>query len=183
MRLHPLWRDLPRRPSMPRPRRTGRPWHRAPVTGQTAERQGRIDRLTQRVQQLQAQRPEGRRAQRALETQQRALAREQGVQQRDLARQQKFGAPPAATQQAAAAQAAARGRFAARFRNNADPGAQAALAARLNGWAPRNAWRHHVRAAFVPWLGPVFWPYAYADLFDYTFWPHAYDEAYWAYAY
>jgi hypothetical protein len=40
-----------------------------------------------------------------------------------------------------------------------------------------------VRAAFIPWLGPVFWPYAYADIFDYTFWPSAYDDAYWAYAY
>jgi hypothetical protein len=80
-------------------------------------------------------------------------------------------------------QAAARGRFAARFRNNADPRAQLALAARLNGWAPRNAWRHHVRAAFVPWLGPVFWPYVYSDIFAYTFWPDAYDSAYWAYAY
>src|SRR5258706_15754385 len=77
----------------------------------------------------------------------------------------------------------ARGRFAARFRNNADPHAQVALAARLNGWAPRNAWRHHVHAAFVPWLGPVFWPYVYSDIFDYTFWPEAYDDAYWAYAY
>ncbi len=40
-----------------------------------------------------------------------------------------------------------------------------------------------MRAAFVPWLGPVFWPYAYADIFNYTFWPDAYDDAYWAYAY
>ena len=46
-----------------------------------------------------------------------------------------------------------------------------------------DSWRHHVRAAFVPWLGPVFWPYAYSDIFDYTFWPQAYDDAYWAYAY
>jgi hypothetical protein len=93
---------------------------------------------------------------------------------------------PAAAQRTAVAadvQAAARGRFAARFRNNADPRAQVALAARLNGWAPRNAWRHHVHAAFVPWLGPVFWPYVYSDIFDYTFWPEAYDDAYWAYAY
>src|SRR5258707_335230 len=43
--------------------------------------------------------------------------------------------------------------------------------------------RHHVRGAFGAWLGPVFWPYVYADIFDYTFWPQAYDDAYWAYAY
>ena len=49
--------------------------------------------------------------------------------------------------------------------------------------APRRAWRRGLRAGFVPWYGPVFWPYAYADIFDYTFWPHAYDDGYWAYAY
>jgi hypothetical protein len=29
----------------------------------------------------------------------------------------------------------------------------------------------------------VFWPYAYSDIFEYTFWPSAYDPGYWAYAY
>jgi hypothetical protein len=156
------------------------------LTRQSAERQTRIDRLQQRVQQMQTRQPQGRQAQRALQVQQRLLQREQQAQQRDLARQQRLGGQPGAAQRTAAAaavQAAARGRFAARFRDNADPRAQVALAARLNGWAPRNAWRRHVRAAFVPWLGPVFWPYAYADIFDYTFWPGAYDDAYWAYAY
>src|SRR5258705_1194721 len=156
------------------------------LSRQSAERQTRIDRLQQHVQQLQAQKPQGRQAQRALQAQQGLLQREQLAQKRDLAQQQKLGVAPAAAQRtavAAAVQAAARGRFAARFRNNADPRAQVALAARLNGWAPRNAWRHHVHAAFVPWLGPVFWPYVYSDIFDYTFWPEAYDDAYWAYAY
>lgn len=36
---------------------------------------------------------------------------------------------------------------------------------------------------FVAWLGPVFWPYAYSDIFEYTFWPYAYEPGYWAYAY
>jgi TolA-binding protein len=156
------------------------------LSRQSAERQTRIDRLQQHVQQLQAQKPQGRQAQRALQTQQSLLQREQSAQERDRAQQQKLGVAPAAAQRTAAAaavQVAARGRFAAHFRNNADPRAQVALAARLNGWAPRNAWRHHVRAAFVPWLGPVFWPYAYSDIFEYTFWPEAYDSAYWAYAY
>jgi len=156
------------------------------LSRQSAERQTRIDRVQQRVQQLQAQKPQGRQAQRALQAQQNLLQREQLAQKRDLAQQQKLGVAPATAQRTAAAaavQAAARGRFAARFRNNADPRAQVALAARLNGWAPRNAWRHHVHAAFVPWLGPVFWPYVYSDIFNYTFWPEAYDDAYWAYAY
>jgi hypothetical protein len=133
------------------------------LTRQTTQRQTRIDRLQQHVQQLQSQNPQGRRAQRELQAQQRLLSRAQLDQQRDLARQQKLGAMSAAGQNAqkvatlaAAAQAAARGRFAAHFRNNADPRAQAAITARLNGWSPRRAWQHQVQAAFVPWLGPVF---------------------------
>jgi hypothetical protein len=35
----------------------------------------------------------------------------------------------------------------------------------------------------VAFLGPVFWPYAYSDIFEYTFWPNAYEPGYWAYAY
>ena len=41
----------------------------------------------------------------------------------------------------------------------------------------------------MPWgigLGfgaAVFWPYAYVDLFNYTFWPYGYYGGYWAYAY
>jgi len=35
----------------------------------------------------------------------------------------------------------------------------------------------------VPWYGPVFWPYAYSDIFDYAFWPDGYDDGYFAYAY
>jgi hypothetical protein len=47
----------------------------------------------------------------------------------------------------------------------------------------RQAWRRGRHAHFVAWLGPVFYPYAYFDMFHYTFWPYAYDEGYWAYAY
>jgi hypothetical protein len=47
----------------------------------------------------------------------------------------------------------------------------------------RRAWRRGLHAAFVPWFGSVYYPYAYADVFDYTFWPYAYDPGYWAYAY
>ncbi len=164
---------------------------RETLSRQTTERQSRIDRLQQRVQQLQSQKPQGERAQREqqrlLQAQNRLLQREQRTQQGDLSRQQRLGLqPPAAaraTAAAAAVQAAERGRFAARFRSNADPQLQASLSARQNGWAPRHAWRRGLRAAFVPWLGPVFWPYAYFDIFEYTFWPYAYDPGYWAYAY
>src|SRR5262245_6666980 len=34
----------------------------------------------------------------------------------------------------------------------------------------------------VGWIGPLFWPYADYDLFDYVYWPYAYDD-FWPYAY
>jgi hypothetical protein len=157
------------------------------LSRQSVQRQDRIDRLQQRVQQLKSQQPEGLRAQlaqqRLLQTQQRLLQREELLQQRNLARQEQLGIRPSAASPAAAAavQAAARGRFAARFAT-ADPQAEA-RASRQHGWAPRHAWRRGLRAAFVPWAGHVFWPYAYSDIFEYTFWPYAYDPGYWAYAY
>ncbi|WP_246799617.1 Spy/CpxP family protein refolding chaperone [Bradyrhizobium sp. CCBAU 51753] len=163
---------------------------RESLSRQTAERQTRIDRLQQRVQQLQTQKVDGARAQRIhdrqLQAQNRLLQREQHAQQADVARQQRLG--PAATVGVAAAttaatQAAQRERFAAHFREQAGAQTQAALAARQAGWAPRHAWRRGNRAAFVAWLGPVFWPYAYSDIFDYTFWSYAYEPGYWAYAY
>lgn len=49
-------------------------------------------------------------------------------------------------------------------------------------WASR-AWRYGAFAAFVPWYGPLFWPYAYADVFYFAFWPYGYYPGYWAYAY
>ena len=71
--------------------------------------------------------------------------------------------------------AARNGRFASRFASHSQ-GVRSAFAA-------RRAWRHHRRADFVPWYGPVFWPYAYSDIFDYAFWPGGYDDGFWDYAY
>jgi hypothetical protein len=51
------------------------------------------------------------------------------------------------------------------------------------GWSPWYAWRSGYVATFIPWAGPVFWPYVYDDVFNYTFWPVAYDGGYWAYTY
>jgi hypothetical protein len=75
--------------------------------------------------------------------------------------------------------AARQGRFASRFaaRAQSDPNW------RSDHIAARRAWHHHHRAGFVAWYGPVFWPYAYSDIFDYAFWPGGYDEGYWDYAY
>jgi hypothetical protein len=77
------------------------------------------------------------------------------------------------------AQAARQGRFAARFAN-ASANTRANRRANV---AARQAWRAGRRAGFVPWYGPVFWPYAYSDIFDYAFWPGGYDDGYWDYAY
>ena len=73
-------------------------------------------------------------------------------------------------------QAAQQGRFASRFA--ARTGHQ-----RFANIAARRAWGRGLRAGFVPWYGPVFWPYAYSDIFDYAFWPDGYDDGFWFYAY
>ena len=77
------------------------------------------------------------------------------------------------------AQAAKEGRFASRFaaRAQSDPRWRSA------NIAAHRAWRHGHRAGFVAWYGPVFWPYAYSDIFDYAFWPGGYDDGFWFYAY
>jgi hypothetical protein len=46
----------------------------------------------------------------------------------------------------------------------------------------RFADRFFRRALVIGWVGPVFWPYAYADVVDYTLWPYATDT-FWPYAY
>jgi LTXXQ motif family protein len=52
----------------------------------------------------------------------------------------------------------------------------------------RRRWFHERRrfhhGGFVGWFGPVFWPTAYDDVFDYVFWPGEYDAyGFWGYAY
>jgi LTXXQ motif family protein len=33
------------------------------------------------------------------------------------------------------------------------------------------------------WAGPVFWPFAYRDIYDYALWGYGYDEPFWDYGY
>ncbi|MDI3470121.1 MAG: hypothetical protein OJF62_002184 [Pseudolabrys sp.] len=79
-------------------------------------------------------------------------------------------------------------------RINAAQARQGRFASRLyaNNWRQHHdvayrpahwAWRHHRYAGFVGWYGPLFWPYAYTDIFYYTFWPGGYEPGYWDYAY
>jgi hypothetical protein len=45
-----------------------------------------------------------------------------------------------------------------------------------DGW-----WRH--RNGGYGWVGPLFWPFAYYDIYDYTLWGYGYDEPFWDYGY
>ena len=49
--------------------------------------------------------------------------------------------------------------------------------------ADRGYIRPRDNGGFTGWSGPLFWPRAYDDIFDYTFWPHEFDQTFWAYAY
>ncbi len=136
---------------------------------------------------------------RTLPTSQRAQKQQEINQQREQRAQQRLqpdsrAQPNASVQPNAQAQrgerrngvarvtpqAAQQGRFAARFAARAQG---ANFRAGTVALAPRRAWSLGLRAAFVPWYGPVFWPYAYSDVFDYAFWPSGYDDGYFAYAY
>ena len=45
-----------------------------------------------------------------------------------------------------------------------------------NGW-----WRH--RNGGFGWVGPLFWPFAYYDIYGYTLWGYGYDPSFWGYGY
>ena len=120
--------------------------------------------------------------------QQRALARQQLAQPNSLQAQPNSRTLRANRRDGAArvtADAARNGRFASHFAQRTagiDPRNRFGRN-RFDYVAARQAWRHGHRAAFVAWYGPVFWPYAYSDIFDYAFWPYGYDDGFWAYAY
>jgi hypothetical protein len=58
--------------------------------------------------------------------------------------------------------------------------ATAATAGRTNVSREGGWWRH--RNGGYGWVGPVFWPLAYYDIYDYT-WGYGYDEPFWDYGY
>jgi hypothetical protein len=47
--------------------------------------------------------------------------------------------------------------------------------ARFHGAFSGSAWPWWRGGLVLGWFGPLFWPYAYYDLFDYVYWPYAYD--------
>jgi hypothetical protein len=51
-------------------------------------------------------------------------------------------------------------------------------------WSHYNGglWWRHAHGGFG-WVGPVFWPYAYFDFYDYVWWDWGYDPFFWDYGY
>ena len=195
-------------PNAARTRRNAKPRRAAPAQARIQQRQERL--LQRREDRALRNVPPAQRAARREQIQQQRqerAAQRQGIQpnaQRGIAQPNAVGAPNAQRGIAAPTpnrglrrngqarvtpQAARQGRFAARFANaqaRAGNGQNARAAfpqARIARYAPRRAWQRGIRAAFVPWYGPVFWPYAYSDIFSYTFFPGGYEDTYWDYAY
>jgi len=54
--------------------------------------------------------------------------------------------------------------------------------ARFHGGFFGSSWPWWRGGLVIGWVGPLFWPYADYDLFDYVYWPYAYDD-FWPYAY
>ena len=67
-----------------------------------------------------------------------------------------------------------------------NPMTRAALTAGVAGaaWSHHNGglWWRHAHGGFG-WVGPVFWPYAYYDFYDYVWWDWGYDPFFWDYGY
>ena len=68
-----------------------------------------------------------------------------------------------------------------RLMSNPAARAQIAAAAALVGWhGVGNGWWQHP-GGFYGWVGPLFWPFAYNDLYDYTIWGDG--LGFWGYGY
>jgi hypothetical protein len=67
-----------------------------------------------------------------------------------------------------------------------NPTTRAALTTGVAGaaWSHHNGglWWRHAHGGFG-WVGPVFWPYAYYDFYDYVWWGWGYDPFFWDYGY
>jgi hypothetical protein len=63
--------------------------------------------------------------------------------------------------------------------------AQLAAGAALAGWHNRGVaggWWQHGNGGYG-WVGPVFWPFAYYDIYDYAMWGYGYGAPFWGYGY
>ena len=60
--------------------------------------------------------------------------------------------------------------------------AAAATAGWHNGRDGRNGWWRHGNGGYG-WVGPLYWPFAYYDMYDYAMWGYGYDDSFWGYGY
>ena len=66
-----------------------------------------------------------------------------------------------------------------------DPGvrAQISASAARAGWHDRRGgWWRHGNGGYG-WVGPLFWPFAYYDIYDYAMWGYGDDLSFWGYGY
>ena len=66
-----------------------------------------------------------------------------------------------------------------------DPRTRAFITARVAtaAWHGGNGWWWRHRNGGFGWVGPLFWPFAFYDIYDYAFWGYPYDDAFWGYGY
>lgn len=61
--------------------------------------------------------------------------------------------------------------------------AQVAATAATAGWlGGRDGWWRHRNGGYG-WVGPLFWPFAFYDIYDYTLWGYDYYDPFWDYGY
>ncbi len=66
--------------------------------------------------------------------------------------------------------------------NRARITAAAATAGWHNGRDGGNGWWRHGNGGYG-WVGPLYWPFAYYDLYGYAMWGNGYDNSFWGYGY
>ena len=60
--------------------------------------------------------------------------------------------------------------------------ASAATAGWHGGRDGGNGWWRHGNGGYG-WVGPLYWPFAYYDMYDYAMWGDGYDDSFWDYGY
>lgn len=65
-----------------------------------------------------------------------------------------------------------------------NPATRALVTSRLAtaGWHGNHGWWRHRHGGFG-WVGPVFWPFAFYDIYGYSLWGDDYDVGFWDYGY
>jgi hypothetical protein len=60
--------------------------------------------------------------------------------------------------------------------------ASAATAGWHEGRDGGNGWWRHSNGGYG-WVGPLYWPFAYNDMYEYAMWGNGYDDSFWGYGY